>query len=113
MRTAMGYAALPSAALIRMTPRLIWDGDGLSDFYEIRQTNSDPDDADSDDDGLCDGQELLFGTDPNRSDSDGDGLHDGRGDFCIRISVTATAMETGANGWVAGNLSMRSTAARR
>lgn len=33
--------------------------------------------ADSDGDGLTDGQEVAFGTDPNRADTDGDGVNDG------------------------------------
>lgn len=52
------------------------DQDGLSDFYEINYSNSDPTQKDSDRDGLCDGQEVYYKTDPNRADSDRDGLAD-------------------------------------
>jgi putative cell wall-binding protein len=38
---------------------------------------SDPEDADSDDDGLADGEEVDLGSDPTDADSDGDGLSDG------------------------------------
>ncbi|MCI0635912.1 MAG: SUMF1/EgtB/PvdO family nonheme iron enzyme, partial [Actinobacteria bacterium] len=45
-------------------------------WYE--QLNSDPLDADTDDDGLRDGAEVkFFATDPQVSDSDGDGAADG------------------------------------
>ncbi len=44
------------------------DGDGISDGLE-GQLGSDPNDADTDDDGLLDGDEVSFD-----SDSDGDGL---------------------------------------
>lgn len=53
------------------------DGDGLSDVFEqangLNQGN-----ADSDNDGLTDGDEwLYFGTVATNSDTDGDGLLDG------------------------------------
>ena len=38
---------------------------------------TDPLDADSDDDGLTDGDEVIRGTDPLNSDTDGDGQSDG------------------------------------
>ena len=46
---------------------------------DAETTNStDPNDSDSDDDGLSDGDEVnAYGTDPNDADSDGDGLSDG------------------------------------
>ena len=53
------------------------DGDGLPDDVETSITNTDPNDADTDDDGLTDGSELGGGTDPNDTDSDGDGIQDG------------------------------------
>jgi uncharacterized repeat protein (TIGR01451 family) len=36
---------------------------------------------DSDDDGLSDSQELQIGTDPNNPDTDGDGIKDGEDDY--------------------------------
>lgn len=57
------------------------DNDGLSDLGEfIHDTN--PNLADSDSDGLSDGEEVNSGadgfiTDPNDPDSDDDGLNDG------------------------------------
>ena len=53
------------------------DLDGLNDFEE-RQRNTDPNDWDSDDDGLADGAEVFtHGTDPANPDTDDDGLTDG------------------------------------
>lgn len=63
------------------------DRDGLPDDLERSASNpTDPGDADSDDDGLLDGQEDRNAngkvdpgeTDPNKRDSDGDGLTDGQ-----------------------------------
>jgi len=41
------------------------------------RTKSDPTDADTDNDGLPDGEEDVIGTDPRRADTDNDGLPDG------------------------------------
>jgi hypothetical protein len=53
------------------------DHDGLSDVDEATPPETDPNDADSDGDGLLDGQEFLIGSDPNNPDTDGDGASDG------------------------------------
>jgi hypothetical protein len=52
------------------------DGDGLTDAEE-NALGTDPNDPDSDDDGLSDGAEVNdYGTDPLNSDTDGDTLSD-------------------------------------
>lgn len=53
------------------------DADGL--MYSVETImRTDPLDADTDDDGIPDGQEgLLYGTDPLTGDTDGDGIQDG------------------------------------
>jgi len=51
------------------------DGDGRSDLEEVRnEPLTDACLADSDEDGLNDGEEVDLGTDPNDPDSDGDGF---------------------------------------
>ena len=53
------------------------DGDGLSDAQE-EIVGTDPDNPDTDSDGLLDGEEVLtWGTDPLNRDTDGDILLDG------------------------------------
>lgn len=53
------------------------DDDGLSNRQE-RELQLDPENADTDGDGLLDGDEVdVYGTDPLDADSDGDGLVDG------------------------------------
>ena len=54
------------------------DGDGLTDGDEVRVYGTDPTRADTDADGLTDGEEVRqHGTDPLDPDSDGDGVRDG------------------------------------
>jgi outer membrane protein OmpA-like peptidoglycan-associated protein/outer membrane protein W len=54
------------------------DGDGLSDGDEIRKYRTNPLRMDTDGDSLKDGDELFkYRTDPTKFDSDGDGLGDG------------------------------------
>jgi hypothetical protein len=52
------------------------DHDGLSDQSEANVHHTDPNDSDSDDDGLGDGREIVLGTNPLAADSDGDGRND-------------------------------------
>ena len=54
------------------------DGDGLTDYQELHDYDTDPYNSDSDNDGLPDSQEIANGTNPNNPDSDGDGLTDGQ-----------------------------------
>lgn len=54
------------------------DGDGLSDYDELRVYKTNPLNPDTDGDGLTDYAEVMrHGTDPNNPDTDGDGLKDG------------------------------------
>jgi len=61
------------------------DGDGVPDeqedingngVFEPELGETDPNDPDTDGDGLLDGEERRIGTDPNFCDTDGDGLSD-------------------------------------
>lgn len=53
------------------------DNDGLSNSNEI-EIGTDPQDDDTDDDGLCDGEEInTYSTDPLMADTDEDGINDG------------------------------------
>lgn len=53
------------------------DSDGLTNYQEIITHGSNPDLADTDGDGLSDGEEITRGTNPLLADTDGDGLSDG------------------------------------
>ncbi|NOY68032.1 MAG: DUF11 domain-containing protein [Deltaproteobacteria bacterium] len=52
------------------------DGDGLGDGEEVHTLSTLAYDPDTDDDGLSDGADVTLGTDPNRTDTDGDGVID-------------------------------------
>ncbi|MDK7272744.1 hypothetical protein, partial [Actinotignum schaalii] len=52
------------------------DGDGVNDGDEIKN-GTDPNKGDTDGDGLTDGEEKVIGTDPKNPDTDGDGINDG------------------------------------
>lgn len=56
------------------------DHDGLSDGEEVNKVGCDPTDPDSDDDGVDDGDEVVDHTDPEDPDTDDDGDGDGDGD---------------------------------
>ncbi len=52
------------------------DGDGISDAYEAGWYCSDPDDTDTDDDGMNDFEDVNVGCSPVLTDSDGGGVSD-------------------------------------
>lgn len=56
------------------------DGDGLSDCRERSLLHTFPNDRDSDDDAMDDGEEVHHGCDPLDPDSDHDGMDDGEDD---------------------------------
>lgn len=53
------------------------DDDGLNDYQEVHTYKTNPTSPDTDSDGLRDGAEIARNTDPRKSDTDGDGLTDG------------------------------------
>jgi uncharacterized repeat protein (TIGR02543 family) len=53
------------------------DKDGLTAYEEITVWATDPQMADTDDDGVMDGQEVILKLDPVLADTDGDGSNDG------------------------------------
>ncbi len=58
------------------------DFDGLSDTDELQLFGTDPNNPDTDDDGLFDGIESQLGSSPLNADSDDDGIVDGN-DNCL------------------------------
>jgi hypothetical protein len=74
----MGSPILRNSPTVLIPSNADSDADGLKDGEEINTSKTDPSRADSDGDGLKDGDEVnVYKTDPNKSDSDGDGLPDG------------------------------------
>ncbi len=72
------------------------DFDGLSTRAERSIHRTDPHNADTDGDGLRDGDELVRGTDPRAADTDGDGLSDG--EEVMRWATNALARDTDGDG---------------
>lgn len=76
-------SALPVITQPVAAQRADRDNDGLFDDDEEEVYNTDPDNADTDGDGISDGEEVYLGTDPlvaneapERVDTDNDGLYD-------------------------------------
>lgn len=73
------------------------DGDGLTDGEEVKTHRTDPLKADSDGDGLTDADEIRkHKTDPNKADTDGDGLSDS--DEIAKTSTDALKPDTDGDG---------------
>lgn len=71
------------------------DGDGLSDGDEVLVWGTDPLRRDTDGDGLSDGQEVNdTGTDPTKDDTDGDGMKDGVDPDPLHPPLTETPTQT-------------------
>lgn len=73
------------------------DGDGLPDGEEVKHYHTNPLRVDTDGDGLSDFDEVMkYKTDPIRFDSDGDGLSDG--DEILKYSTDPTRVDTDGDG---------------
>jgi len=103
----------PSGGDAAFTEELDSDGDGLADTTELegwtitvsrlsgppetRQVFSDPNDPDTDDDGLTDGQEWQYRSDPGLEDTDGDGTDPLTGGFDMRLSDRSEIFDLGTS----------------
>lgn len=77
------------------------DGDNLSDELEA-QHGTDPYNADTDGDGVADGDEInIYGTNPLNADTDGDGLTDGNELFWT--NTDPLKWDTDGDGWGDGD----------
>ncbi|HCY76083.1 MAG TPA: hypothetical protein DHV28_09200 [Ignavibacteriales bacterium] len=73
------------------------DGDGLKDGEEYLTYRTDPLNADTDGDGLTDGDEVMkYKTDPLKVDTDGDGLSDG--DEVMKYKTDPLVVDTDKDG---------------
>ena len=73
------------------------DGDGLSDGDEVLKYHTDPLKVDTDGDGLTDGDEVMkYHTDPLKVDTDGDGLSDG--DEVLKYHTDPLKVDTDGDG---------------
>ncbi len=73
------------------------DGDGLSDGDEVLKYHTDPLKADTDGDGLSDGDEVMkYHTNPLKADTDGDGLSDG--DEVLKYHTDPLKVDTDGDG---------------
>ena len=77
------------------------DGDGLSDGDEVKKYHTNPLKVDTDGDGLSDGDEVFkYHTDPTKFDTDGDGLSDG--DEVLKYHTDPLKMDTDGDGLTDG-----------
>lgn len=73
---AIYEAATAPSAFFRLGTLLDSNTNGLSDAYELLVYGTDPNDPDTDGDGLANDAELALGLNPLVADTDGDGLSD-------------------------------------
>jgi outer membrane protein OmpA-like peptidoglycan-associated protein len=77
------------------------DGDGLKDGEEVKRYRTNPLNPDTDGDGLSDGDEVFkYKTDPTKADTDGDGLSDG--DEVMKYKTDPLKMDTDGDGLTDG-----------
>lgn len=78
-QTAFAFPSAPGGAVFQAGSGQDWDGDGLTDGYEVIISKTRIDVADSDGDGISDAWELAYGLNPlnaadGAQDQDGDGI---------------------------------------
>lgn len=82
------------------------DGDGLKDGEEVKRYKTNPLQQDTDGDGLSDGDEVFtYKTDPAKSDTDGDGLSDG--DEVLKNRTDPLKLDTDGDGLTDGDEVLR------
>ena len=82
------------------------DGDGLYDGDEVMKYKTDPLKKDSDSDDLSDGDEVLkYKSNPNKPDTDGDGLYDG--DEVLNYKTDPLKTDTDGDGLTDGDEVMK------
>ena len=82
------------------------DGDGLKDGDEVKRFKTNPLKVDTDGDGLADGDEVMtYKTDPAKSDSDGDGLSDG--DEALKFKTDPLKLDTDGDGLTDGDEALK------
>ncbi len=74
------------------------DDDGLDDGDEVNLYGTNPDNVDTDDDGLADGSEVRLGTDPLDPDTDDDGTLDGDEVYTSHAGFTTSAVTVAMTG---------------
>lgn len=81
------------------------DHDGLIDYYEVNISKTNPLLADTDGDGINDGDEISLGLDPLNDDSKGDGIKDGERE----LTYTVESEDTDVNIEITGKGNIVST----
>lgn len=74
------------------------DGDGITDYYEINETKTDPLKGDTDGDNINDGDEKDLNLDPLKKDSKGDGISDDKRDVSYTVESNDFGVSIEING---------------
>lgn len=77
------------------------DLDGLTDYYEVNESKTDPLKADSDDDELNDGNEIVLGLDPLKKSTYDDDILDGKRELTYKLTNENANLELTGKGNIA------------
>lgn len=69
------------------------DDDGISDYYEVKKSKTDPLKKDTDNDSIKDGDEIALGLDPLKIDSKGDNINDAKRTLSYNIKESDVTMK--------------------
>lgn len=80
------------------------DMDGLDDDYEIKTSKTDPNIKDTDGDGVNDYDEIKLGLDPLKADSNGDGIKDGERSLTYDYETDGLKLSISGKGNIASTI---------